>query len=157
MIYLVTVIHVVVSLFLIFVVLIQSGKSSDVAAAFGGMGSQTAFGPRGSATVLTKATTYAAIIFMLTSITLSIYASRQKAGGTSVLEGAPAQSQPAPASNPITPIPRQQKNFRFANCEKAPGREPLSFQNSRRDATEAGRPVPQRHDARAVAPFVLSS
>ena len=59
---LVTILHVLVCLFLVFVVLIQSGKSADVAAAFGGMGSQTAFGPRGAATVLTKATTWAPII-----------------------------------------------------------------------------------------------
>ncbi len=116
MIYLVTILHIIVCFFLIFVVLIQSGKSSDIAAAFGGMGSQTAFGPRGSATVLTKATTVAAVIFMLTSITLSIYASRQRAGGTSVLEGAPAQTQqqqqaPAqnPASNPVNPVPQQKQ------------------------------------------------
>ena len=66
----------IVCLFLIIVVLLQSGKSADIAAAFGGMGSQTAFGPRGAATVLSKATTWSAIIFMLTSITLSIFASR---------------------------------------------------------------------------------
>ena len=67
---LITVIHVIVCIFLIAVVLLQSGKSADIAAAFGGMGSQTAFGTRTAATVLSKATTWAAIIFMLTSITL---------------------------------------------------------------------------------------
>jgi preprotein translocase subunit SecG len=110
--YLITVIHVIVCLFLIAVVLLQRGKSSDIAAAFGGMGSQAAFGPRGSATVLSKATTYAAIVFMLTSITLSIYASRQRGGTGSVLEGTPAPQQaPAqnPASNPVNPVPQQQK------------------------------------------------
>src|SRR5271166_6485242 len=73
---LITVVHVIVCAFLIAVVLLQSGKSADIAAAFGGMGSQTAFGTRTAATVLTKATTYAAIVFMVTSITLSVYASR---------------------------------------------------------------------------------
>ena len=72
-----TVVHIIVCLFLIIVVLLQSGKSADIAAAFGGMGSQTAFGPRGAATLLSKATTLAAVIFMLTSITLSIFASRR--------------------------------------------------------------------------------
>ena len=67
-----TVVHVVVCLFLIIVVLLQSGKAADLAGAFGGMGSQTAFGPRGAATMLSKATTFAAVVFMLTSIWLGI-------------------------------------------------------------------------------------
>jgi len=94
---LITIVHVIVCLFLIGVVLLQSGKSGDIAAAFGGQGSQTAFGPRGAATALTKATTWSAIIFMVTSITLSIVASRGGAHSKSVLEGTqppPAQSQP---------------------------------------------------------------
>ena len=92
---LITVIHVFVCLFLIIVVLLQSGQSGDIAAAFGGMGSQTAFGPRGAATVLTKATTWCAIIFMVTSITLSVMATRKK-GPTSVLQGTGTQNS-APA------------------------------------------------------------
>jgi preprotein translocase subunit SecG len=94
MIILVTIIHIVVSLFLIIVVLLQSGQSGDITAAFGGMGSQTAFGPRGAATVLSKATTWSAIIFMVTSITLSVYASRHANLSKSVLQGLPAQTQP---------------------------------------------------------------
>src|SRR6266853_201623 len=95
---LITIVHVFVCLFLIIVVLLQSGKSGDIAAAFGGQGSQTAFGPRGSATVLTKATTWCAIIFMVTSITLSVTTSRRSGPG-SVLQNektAPAKTQPAP-------------------------------------------------------------
>jgi preprotein translocase subunit SecG len=102
---LITIVHVIVCLFLIAVVLLQSGKSGDLAAAFGGQGSQTAFGPRGAATVLTKATTWSAIIFMVTSITLSIFASR-RSGPASVLSGVkdskttsqPAKPAPAPAA-----------------------------------------------------------
>ena len=60
----------IVCVFLVIVVLLQSGKAADLAGAFGGMGSQTAFGPRGSATVLSKATTISAIIFMITSMSL---------------------------------------------------------------------------------------
>ena len=71
MVVLITIVHVIVCAFLIIVVLLQSGQSGDVAAAFGGMGSQTAFGTRTAATVLTKATTWAAILFMVTSISLS--------------------------------------------------------------------------------------
>jgi preprotein translocase subunit SecG len=94
---LVTVVHILVCFFLIIVVLLQSGQSGDIAAAFGGMGSQTAFGPRGAATVLTKATTWCAIIFMLTSITLSVTSARRSGPG-SVLQNyksAPTQNQPA--------------------------------------------------------------
>ena len=103
MIILITIIHIVVSLFLIVVVLLQSGQSGDITAAFGGMGSQTAFGPRGAATALSRATTWSAIIFMVTSITLSVYASRRSNLSKSVLQGiaAPAKTQPAPP--PSTP------------------------------------------------------
>ena len=96
MIILITIVHVIVCLFLIGVVLLQSGKSGDIAAAFGGQGSQTAFGPRGAATVLTKATTWSAIIFIVTSITLSIFATRGGTRSKSVLseQPAPTQSQP---------------------------------------------------------------
>jgi preprotein translocase subunit SecG len=109
MITLVTIAHIIVCFFLIIVVLLQSGKSGDIAAAFGGMGSQTAFGPRGAATALSKATTWSAIIFMVTSITLSIFAVRHT-GSNSVLESVkPAQgkSVPAkPATPPATPQPQ---------------------------------------------------
>ncbi len=104
-------IHILVSFFLIIVVLLQSGKSGDIAAAFGGMGSQTAFGPRGAATALSKATTWSAVLFMLTSITLSIFAVRRSGAAAnssgSVLSGtkpATTNSQPAnPTQPPTTP------------------------------------------------------
>src|SRR6267154_5764207 len=96
---LITIIHVFVCLFLIIVVLLQSGQSGDIAAAFGGQGSQTAFGPRGAATILTKATTWCAIIFMLTSITLSVVASR-KSGPGSVLQN---YKSPTTNNQPTTP------------------------------------------------------
>src|SRR5215471_20754821 len=95
MLVLLTIIHVLVCVFLIVVVLLQSGKAADLAGAFGGMGSQTAFGPRGSATLLSKATTLSAILFMVTSMSLSIMATRNAGLGTTVLEGAPAKSAPA--------------------------------------------------------------
>jgi preprotein translocase subunit SecG len=111
MITLVTLIHIIVCFFIIIVVLLQSGSAGDVAAAFGGMGSQTAFGPRGATTLLGKLTAWSTVLFMLTSITLSVYASRQRTG--SVLEGvkAPATksqpvgqgNQPQPPTTPATP------------------------------------------------------
>jgi preprotein translocase subunit SecG len=103
--YLVTTVHILVCFFIIIVVLLQSGKSGDISAAFGGQGSQTAFGPRGAASALSRATTWSAVAFMITSITLSIYA--QKRGGpTSVLQGLksqPVKTQPATPSNPAPP------------------------------------------------------
>jgi preprotein translocase subunit SecG len=86
MVILLTIIHVLVCLFLIIVVLLQSGKAADLAGAFGGMGSQTAFGPRGAATILSKATTVAAALFMVTSLSLSIFATRGAGGASTVLE-----------------------------------------------------------------------
>jgi preprotein translocase subunit SecG len=80
----ITLVHVVVCLVLIVVVLLQHGKSADIAATFGGMGSQTAFGPRGTATVFSRLTTWCAIIFMLTSIALTYFASHR--GSSSVMD-----------------------------------------------------------------------
>ncbi len=94
MVALLVVLHVIVSLFLIGVVLLQQGKSADLAAAFGGQGSQTAFGPRGAANLLTRLTTWSAVVFMLTSIGLTIALSRASAD-RSVLSGHPtSQSTP---------------------------------------------------------------
>jgi preprotein translocase subunit SecG len=101
MITLITIVHILVCFFIIIVVLLQSGKSGDISAAFGGQGSQTAFGPRGAASALSKATTWSAVAFMVTSITLSIYASR-RSGPTSVLEG--VKSQPT-KTQPVQPKP----------------------------------------------------
>ncbi len=104
MLILLTLIHVVVCIFLIIVVLLQSGKAADLAGAFGGMGSQTAFGPRGSATLLSKATTASAIVFMITSLSLSILAGRASSGGKTVLDSAsPAAAKTAPAKAPAAP------------------------------------------------------
>ena len=90
--------HVIVSLFLVGVVLLQQGRSADLAGAFGGQGSQTAFGPRAAANVLTRLTTWSAIIFMITSLTLTVLYVRSGGNGHSVLDGtkgaatAPAKS-----------------------------------------------------------------
>ena len=81
--------HVIGCLFLIGVVLLQQGKSADLAGAFGGSGSQTAFGPRGASNLLTRLTTWSAIIFMVTSIALTVAISRS-AGTKSVLSGTPS-------------------------------------------------------------------
>lgn len=94
----ITFLHVVICFFMIIVVLLQSGKAADIAAAFGGMGSQTVFGPRGTATVLSKATTIAAVLFMATSLTLAILAQRQGQSSGSVVKVAPAAQSKTPAT-----------------------------------------------------------
>ncbi len=95
--YLLVALHVIISLFLIGVVLLQTGKSADLAGAFGGQGSQTAFGPRGAANLLTKLTSYAAVLFMLTSIGLTIVLSRTGGSDHSVLSNLKS-TQSAPAA-----------------------------------------------------------
>ena len=93
--YFVVTLHILVCFFLIGVVLLQQGRSADLAGAFGGQGSQTAFGPRAAANVLTRLTTWSAVIFMVTSISLTVLYVRSN-GSHSVLEG----TKPAPASAP---------------------------------------------------------
>lgn len=106
MLILLTIIHVLVCFFLVVVVLLQSGKAADLAGAFGGMGSQTAFGPRGSATVLSKATTIAAGVFMVTSLSLAILTTRNAGTASSVLErGATNQSPAKSGTTPPTAAP----------------------------------------------------
>ncbi|MCU1336820.1 MAG: protein translocase subunit secG [Bryobacterales bacterium] len=101
MVILITVVHVIVCLILVVVVLLQSGKAADLAGAFGGMGSQTVFGPRGSATVLSKATTISAVLFMLTSLTLSILATRGGSATPDLLK------KTLPAAGQKGPVPAQ--------------------------------------------------
>jgi preprotein translocase subunit SecG len=95
--FLLILLHIAVSLVLILVVLLQTGKRADLAGAFGGGGSQTAFGARGAATFLSKATTISAVVFMITSIWLGVRFGSES--GSSVVQdtGTPVSSAPAPA------------------------------------------------------------
>lgn len=102
-----TIIHVIICLFLVVVVLLQSGKAADLAGAFGGMGSQTVFGPRGSATVLSKATTVAAALFMLTSLILSIMATRGGNASSPTLLDKVKKTAPASQTQQKLPMPGQ--------------------------------------------------
>src|SRR5467141_3068822 len=86
-------------LVLIIVVLLQSGKAADLAGAFGGAGSQTAFGPRGAANVLSKATTWCAVMFMLCAFAMVLRTDKAVGQGSSILERV---SQPAPKPAPAT-------------------------------------------------------
>src|SRR5712664_3642089 len=85
-------------LVLIIVVLLQSGKAADLAGAFGGAGSQTAFGPRGAANVLSKATTWCAVMFMLCAMALVLRTDKAVGQGSSILERV---SKPAPKPAPV--------------------------------------------------------
>jgi preprotein translocase subunit SecG len=98
-----SIVHLVVTLGLILIVLLQSGKGADIGAAFGGGSSQTVFGGRGAATFLSKLTSALAILFMLTSLTLTILAS-QRGGSTVVGEETPRPTQSAPR-DPGSPAP----------------------------------------------------
>jgi|SRR5579872_532265 len=108
--------HVVICALLIVVIMLQSGEAADLAGAFGGAGSQTAFGPRGAATFLSKATTWCAIMFMLTSMALTMHQNTTVAStGSSILQqfsktsktppAAPAPAAPASVPAPGAPAP----------------------------------------------------
>jgi preprotein translocase subunit SecG len=90
---------------LIIVVLLQSGKAADLAGAFGGAGSQTAFGPRGAANVLSKATTWCAVMFMLCAMALVLRTDRAVEQGGSVLQKVSQPAKPAPKAPVTAPGP----------------------------------------------------
>jgi preprotein translocase subunit SecG len=105
--------HVIVCFVLIIVIMLQSGNAADLAGAFGGAGSQTAFGPRGAATFLSRATTWCAVVFMMTSLTLSFKRATPQTSTGSILEQtsqpgtAPAKPVAAPPIQvPVQPAPQ---------------------------------------------------
>lgn len=126
-------IHVMVCLFLIFVVLLQSGQAADLAGAFGGGGSQTALGTRGAATLLTKLTTVSAIVFMLTSLTLGIAGRTER----SVIDDfeVPVSSAPAPQAEPA---PASGETGSGGQQGSAPGSGQNAGQGSGQDAGQGG-------------------
>jgi preprotein translocase subunit SecG len=121
--YVLTPFFVLNCLVLIIVVLLQSGKAADLAGAFGGAGSQTAFGPRGAATILSQATTWCAIMFMVCALAMVVKVDRGlgTVGGSSVLEKV---SKPAPktipAPAPVTPAPVVPQSSAPAPSQPAP-------------------------------------
>ena len=108
--WLLTAFFVLNCLVLIIVVLLQSGKAADLAGAFGGAGSQTAFGPRGAATVLSQATTWCAVMFMICAMALVVRVDRgvEQGGGGSVLQQF-SKPAPKPTPAPTTPAPATQQ------------------------------------------------
>jgi preprotein translocase subunit SecG len=125
--------HVLVCFVLVVVIMLQSGNAADLAGAFGGAGSQTAFGPRGAASFLSRATTWCAIVFMMTSLALSVKRTPNDIGTStgSVLEqtqkqapapkpGTPSSPAAPPVQIPVQPAPSQ---------GQAPGQAPTPAQN----------------------------
>ena len=102
MIIVLTILHVLVSLFLIGVVLLQSGKGAEMGASFGSSGSQSVFGAGGGTSFLSKLTTSAAVIFMLTSLTLAYVSGQPSSSSMMSGKGKSAPVQ-APAAMPATP------------------------------------------------------
>jgi preprotein translocase subunit SecG len=105
--YAVSTLYVLVCLLLLLVILLQQGKGGDMASAFGGGGSsQTAFGARAGATVLTRATTVLGALFMLGAIILGVYGQR---GPGSVVSGVKGPAAPVSVPAPATPAPAPAK------------------------------------------------
>jgi len=124
--YILTPFFVLNCLVLIIVVLLQSGKAADLAGAFGGAGSQTAFGPRGAATILSQATTWCAIMFMVCALAMVVKVDTglgTSGGGNSILEkySKPAP-KPTPAPAPATPAPAAPQSSTPAPAQPAPAK-----------------------------------
>ena len=100
------IIHVIVSIALIMIILLQTGKGADMGAAFGGGSSQTLFGSTGSSTFLSKATTLAAIVFMITSLGLAYISGSSTRSSIMMNEKAPIEQQAAPAAPEESPQPQ---------------------------------------------------
>jgi len=114
-------------LVLIIVVLLQSGKAADLAGAFGGAGSQTAFGPRGAATVLSQATTWCAVMFMVCAMALALRSDRSAGQGSSVIyDRAKPATKPAP---PQSPAPSPEKAPATTPGSTPPAGQPPASQN----------------------------
>jgi len=112
---------------LIIVVLLQSGKAADLAGAFGGAGSQTAFGPRGAATVLSQATTWCAVMFMVCAMALALRSDRSAGQGSSVIyDRAKPATKPAP---PQSPAPSPEKAPATTPGSTPPAGQPPASQN----------------------------
>ena len=115
-------VHIAVSLLLIIVVLLQSGKSADLAGAFGGAGSQSTFGPRGAATLLSKVTTTLAILFMITSLLLWLRAD-MKTGSRSVMTEAETKQEQKVDQKAVEPKKEQTEKKGLTNNKQGGHKE----------------------------------
>lgn len=140
--YAVTALHVLVCIILVLVVLLQSGRGADLAGAFGGGATQTAFGSRGPASFLSKMTTVAAVVFMLTSLGLSLISTKSEV--RSILEsGKPRTTTTAPRKAPAAPVQQgpaktqeqinrevEEASKKYRQQQAAPAPAPAQQQNS---------------------------
>src|SRR6266850_1556253 len=142
--WLLTTFFVLNCLVLIIVVLLQSGKAADLAGAFGGAGSQTAFGPRGAANVLSKATTWCAVMFMLCALAMVLRTDKAVGQGSSILQkvSQPAP-KPAPATTPAAPAktPATTPGAPPATSQPA-SQAPASSQPTTQQAPASSQPAP---------------
>ena len=118
------IIHIVVCFALIMIVLLQTGKGADMGAAFGGGSSQTLFGSTGASTFLTKATTAAAVIFMVTSLWLAYMSGHKTGDSIMVDEKAPIEQQAKPEEN----LPAQEPVQKEEAAKAVPASEPEASQ-----------------------------
>ncbi len=124
---LLVILYIIVCLFLILVVLLQQGKGADLAGAFGGGGSQMAFGPRSATTIMHRLTTVSFVLFVVLSMALAILQGKQ---GSSVMEGVQAPTATPPATAPATAgeAAAQATPAAPASHEEAPAQSPPSGQ-----------------------------
>jgi preprotein translocase subunit SecG len=148
--YLIVAIHVIVCIILVLVVLLQSGKGADLAGAFGGGATQTAFGSRGPASFLSKMTTVSAVVFMITSLALSMVSTR-KIASKSILETTKQESaQPAekePAAPPIA-VPSKEQMRREQEAAEAKYKQKTTPAPT---ATQEERPAPKPSEPKLPA------
>jgi preprotein translocase subunit SecG len=143
--YLITAVHVLVCIILILVVLLQSGKGADLAGAFGGGATQTAFGSRGPASFLSKLTTIAAVVFMVTSLSLALIGNkRQERSIMDTTRGtAPVSAPKAPAMQPLPAPTQEQINKQVEEIEK---------KNAQQGAAQTKAPAPKPEAGQQQAP-----
>jgi preprotein translocase subunit SecG len=141
--YVLVTLHILVCFVLIIVIMLQSGSAADLAGAFGGAGSQTAFGPRGAATFLSRATTWCAIVFMMTSLALSVKRAPVQAQSTGSILEKTQQSAPAPKPAAPAPAPPVQVPLQPAPSN-APASAPAQSQPPSQSQPPAQNPAPKK-------------
>ena len=131
-----TVLHVMVCVFLVVIVLLQRGKGAEIGAVFGGGSGQTIFGSRGAGNFLTKLTTGAAVVFMITSLSLAYFG---RTGSNLLDDDAPAQEAPA---SPFAEPPAQAPAAEGAPAATGGGFEEVPADAAKSAPVEAGKPTP---------------